>query len=61
MEKESHGARAGEGSDHTGAFERELKRRPLPGARVGSSTQSLNLPSAPIEAMRFGWMVGGSH
>lgn len=61
IEKERKGARDGERSSKTGLLLCGLKRRPFPGASVGSSTQSLNFPSVPIEAMRLGWMVGGSH
>jgi hypothetical protein len=61
MEKERNGAREGARSSQTGLLECELKRLPLVGERVGSSTQSLNLPSVPIEAMRLGCIDGGSH
>jgi hypothetical protein len=61
MAKDVNGAREGERSSQIGLLLCELNLLPFPGARVGSSTQSLNLPSVPIEAMRFGWMVGGSH
>jgi len=59
-EKERNGARGGERNSQTGLLLCGLKRRPFPGASVGSSTQSLNLPSVPMEAMRLGWTVGGS-
>lgn len=61
MEKERNGARDGDRSSKTGRLLCELNRLPFPGARVGSSTQSLNRPSVPIEAIRLGCMVGGSH
>lgn len=61
MLKDKKGAREGEGRTQIGVLERELKRRPLFKGMVGSSTQSLNLPSIPVEASRWGWMVGGSH
>ena len=59
-EKERKGARAGERNSQTGLLFWELKRRPVPGASVGSSTQILKRPSMPMEAMRLGWMVGGN-
>jgi hypothetical protein len=58
---ERKGAREGERRSQTGLLLWEAKRRPFPGGRVGSSTQSLKWPSVLIEAMRFGWMFGGSH
>lgn len=61
-EKERNGAREGvERSSQMGLLECELKRRPPRGVMVGSSAQSLKRPSVPIEAMRLGWIVGGSH
>ena len=61
MEKDKKGARDGARNSNTGRLLWELNRLPFPGARVGSSTQSLNRPSVPIEAIKFGCMVGGSH
>lgn len=54
IEKERKGARDGERRSKTGLLLCELKRLPLPGASVGSSTHSLNLPSVPMEAIRLG-------
>lgn len=61
MEKERYGARGGARSSKIGFAEWEANRRPLSGGRVGSSVQSLKRPSVPVEPMRFGWRVGGSH
>jgi hypothetical protein len=54
IEKERKGVRDGERRSKTGLLLCELKRLPLPGASVGSSTQSLNLPSVPMDAIRLG-------
>lgn len=54
IEKERKGARDGARSSQTGLLLCELKRLPFCGAMVGSSTQSLNLPSVPMDAMRLG-------
>ena len=53
--------RGGERNSKTGFVECEAKRRPERGRSVGSSVQSLKRPSMPVEAMRLGWRVGGSH
>jgi hypothetical protein len=59
-EKERKGERCGEGSWKMGLLEVEVKRLPLRGGMVGSSAQSLNLPSVAMEATRLGWIVEGS-
>jgi hypothetical protein len=60
IEKERNGERWGDRISKIGLLELRLKRLPLRGGFVGSSAQSLNLPSVAIEATRFGCIVDGN-